>query len=122
MRLLHLLEAAQGGTRRHVLDLLPRLTQRGFSCGLIYSSRRYPAFVHDAARLETLGVQTWDVAMARGFDPLTDARALRLIGARIDEFAPDLLHSHSSKAGIIGPSGGVSQTSARRLYAALHRL
>ena len=102
MRLLHLLEAAQGGTRRHVLDLLPRLAKRGFQCGLIYSSRRYPAFVHDAAHLETLGVQTWDIPMARGFDPITDARALQLIAARIAEFEPDLLHSHSSKAGMLG--------------------
>ena len=102
MRLLHLLEAAQGGTRRHVLDLLPRLAKRGFQCGLIYSSRRYPAFVHDAAHLESLGVKTWEVPMARGFDPLTDTRALRLIAARIAEFEPDLLHSHSSKAGMLG--------------------
>ncbi len=109
MRLLHLLEAAQGGTRRHVLDLLPRLARRGFQCGLIYSSRRYPAFVHDAAHLESLGVKTWDVPMARGFDPITDARALKNIAACIREFEPDLLHSHSSKAGLLGRIAAFAQ-------------
>jgi len=101
MRVLHVLEATWGGTRTHVLDLLPRLQRSGWECGLVYSSRRHAAFVRDAAWLEARGVRTWHVPMARSLHPTLDARALRSFSSIVREFNPALLHAHSSKAGLM---------------------
>jgi glycosyltransferase involved in cell wall biosynthesis len=100
MRVLHLLEATLGGTRTHVLDLLPALDARGWQCGLAYSSLRNPAFPEDARALEASGVRTWDVPMRRG-PHASDARALRELIAVARAFRPRLLHAHSSKAGFL---------------------
>lgn len=99
-RVLHVLEATRGGTRTHVMDLLPALAARGWSCGLVYSSQRNPDFASDAQILESHGVRTWDVAMRRGPHP-DDARAVRDVLAVARAFGPSLLHAHSSKAGFL---------------------
>jgi glycosyltransferase involved in cell wall biosynthesis len=101
MRVLHVLEATWGGTRTHVLDLLPRLQARGWECGLVYSSRRHAAFVRDAAWLEAQGIRTWHVPMARSLHPALDAQALRSLSQVVSAFEPGLLHAHSSKAGLL---------------------
>ena len=102
MKILHILEATQGGTRRHVLDLLPALVQRGFSCDLIYSPLRYPAFDRDAATLESQGVRCYSIPMARGFGGGHDAKALLSLRTQIKTHAYDVVHCHSTKAGFLG--------------------
>jgi len=97
---LHVLEATRGGTRTHVLDLLPALAQRGWTCGLAYSSLRNPDFPDDARNLEAQNIATWDVAMRRG-PHLEDARALRELISIARRFEPSLIHAHSSKAGLL---------------------
>ena len=102
MKLLHLLEATQGGTRRHVLDLLPLLVRQGFACDLIYSPLRYPAFARDAATLETQGVRCFSIPMERGFGGQSDAKALLALQKHIKAHHYDALHCHSTKAGFLG--------------------
>ena len=99
-RILHILEATRGGTRTHLLDLLPALAERGLECGLAYSSERNPDFARDARALEARGVRCWEVAMRRGphFD---DARAVGELARIARGFGPDLIHAHSSKAGFL---------------------
>jgi len=97
---LHVLEATRGGTRTHLLDLLPALSERGWACGLAYSSRRNPDFPDDARLLEARGIRTFDIAMRRGPHP-EDARAVRELVAVARGFGPCVMHAHSSKAGLI---------------------
>lgn len=102
MRVLHLLEATGGGTRRHVLDLLPALQRAGVETELVFSPLRYPAFFADAAQLRESGVRTIALPMARGARPLLDLRALRRLVAHLRLSPPTILHLHSFKAGLLG--------------------
>ena len=102
MNVLHILEATAGGTRRHVLDLLPQLSQRGVQCSLIYSPLRNPQFEDDAAYLRTQNISTYNVPMTRGWDNSIDIPALRAIRSIIRKSTFDIIHAHSSKAGFLG--------------------
>jgi glycosyltransferase involved in cell wall biosynthesis len=102
MKILHILEATQGGTRRHVLDLLPALVRQGFDCDLIYSPLRYPAFARDAVKLEKQGVRCRAIPMARGFGGAHDAQAFGVLRAHLQVNTYDVIHCHSTKAGFLG--------------------
>ena len=102
MKILHILEATMGGTRRHVLDLLPALAARGVACDLIYSPDRYPAFRGDAAWLQAHGVNCFEISMARGWGGRRDASALSAVRAHLKSHRYDAIHCHSTKAGFVG--------------------
>lgn len=102
MRILHILEATGGGTRRHVLDLLPALQQRDAKCSLLYSARRNPHFADDAKILQSKSIETYQVAMGHGFHRAPDASALRAIFAHLKTHRYDIIHCHSSEAGLLG--------------------
>jgi glycosyltransferase involved in cell wall biosynthesis len=102
MRVLHILEATYGGTRRHVLDLLPALQARGIANTLIYSPWRNPEFAHDAAALDRTGVNTCAVPMTRGWGGARDLYSLRLLHQHLKSNHYDVIHCHSTKAGLLG--------------------
>lgn len=102
MRILHILEATQGGTRRHVLDLLPALVRLGFECDLVYSPERYPPFRRDAAWLRERGVNCFEIPMVRGVGGRRDATALLVLRTHLRTHAYDAVHCHSTKAGFLG--------------------
>lgn len=102
MHVLHILEATAGGTRRHILDLLPALSQRGVQCSLVYSPLRNPEFEKDAAFLQSQNIITYRVPMTRGWDSAIDISALRSIRSIIRKSTFDVIHAHSSKAGFLG--------------------
>ncbi len=102
MKILHILEATQGGTRRHVLDLLPALVARGVACDLVYSPERYAPFRRDAAWLEERGVRCFEIGMARGWGGRRDADALLALRAHLKKHRYNAIHCHSTKAGFIG--------------------
>jgi glycosyltransferase involved in cell wall biosynthesis len=55
--------------------------------------------------------------LRRSLHPLQDLRSLRAIGRALDEFQPELVHTHSSKAGILG-----RLSAAERKLAAVHTI
>jgi len=109
MRVLHILEATGGGTRRHVLDLLPALQARGIANALIYSARRNPAFREDAAFLESNDCETHEIAMGHSWQRIGDAAALRALRAHLKTHRYDVIHCHSSNAGLLGRLANFSQ-------------
>ncbi|HEX8236831.1 MAG TPA: glycosyltransferase family 4 protein [Abditibacteriaceae bacterium] len=102
MKVLHVLEATSGGTRRHILDLLPALQVRGVWCDLVASPLRTSAFGSDAGWLRARGVRVFEVPMARGFSPAGDATALRQLATHLRQQRYDVIHCHSTKAGLLG--------------------
>lgn len=102
MRVLHILEATYGGTRRHVLDLLPALQARGILNTLIYSPWRNPDFAHDADALNQHGIRTCAVPMTRGSGGTRDFQSLRLLHEHLKTSHYDVIHCHSTKAGLLG--------------------
>lgn len=59
-----------------------------------------------ARRLDGAGVRVWSVPMDRSIHPLRDARDLGRVVRIVRRFAPDVVHAHSSKAGVLGRVAG----------------
>jgi glycosyltransferase involved in cell wall biosynthesis len=97
-RIAHIVEAAEGGVARHVIDLVRGLDPVAFT-SLIYVSLERPESWRDRFRaLKDEGITVREIPMANLFNGDT---VRRLAGwARRD--AVDLLHLHSAKAGYLG--------------------
>jgi glycosyltransferase involved in cell wall biosynthesis len=102
MKALHILEATEGGTRRHVLDLLPALQDRGVRCALVYSAERNPDFRRDAAFLQSKNIETNEIPMGHRWARSGDGEALRVLHAHLKAHRYDVIHCHSSNAGLLG--------------------
>ena len=102
MRILHAMESTIGGTRRHLVDVTRGQLQRGHQVALAVSCEREPRFRGDLADLARRGAQVFEVPMRRAISPLDDARRLRELRRALASFAPEIVHTHSSKAGFLG--------------------
>ena len=112
LRVTYILEATEGGKRRHLLDLLRHIDRSRFEPSLLFSARRDPAFRDDVQDLQQAAVRCIDVPMVRAVRPWADLRAWRGLVRHLRKLQPDLVHTHSSKAGMIGRAaarrGGVA--------------
>jgi glycosyltransferase involved in cell wall biosynthesis len=103
LRVLQILEATTGGTRRHLAYLLQNLADsREFSLSLIYSPLRDPHFSRDLELYRRLGVTLYEVPMRRAIAPWRDLVAFVKIFWIIRRGHYDVVHAHSSKAGFLG--------------------
>lgn len=104
---LQVLEAWEGGTRRHVRDLVSALDPAEFRCALAVSRAREPRDgEEELAGYASRGVPVYAVPMRRGIAPLSDlSNAVRLIRL-VRRVRPDLIHAHSSKAGFLARLAG----------------
>lgn len=102
VRVLFVLES-QGGSRRHVVDLMDGLDPERFELALVYgTSRMDEQFVADLPRLRGRAMMVPCPDLVRPISPRHELAALRQVRATIRRFRPDVVHCHSSKAGIIG--------------------
>jgi glycosyltransferase involved in cell wall biosynthesis len=115
MRILLVLEATIGGTRRHLRDLALELRERGFAVHIAYSALRDPDFVRDLTLFRSNGIGLTEIPMRRGPSPLRDLGAVLRLRRLIRKFAPDIIHLHSTKAGFIGRISAIG-TGIRVLY------
>ncbi len=106
-RVLLVLEATIGGTRRHLRDLALGLTERGWEVSIAYSNQRDPeGFVSDLARFAEAGIRCHEIPMARGFAPIRDWKSVLALRRLLKAHRPDALHLISTKAGFIGRLAG----------------
>ncbi len=101
LHVVQVLEAGAGGTRRHLRDLVHALDRRHFRLTLIVSLGRDPDFMSDIARFRQAGVAVEVVPMKRRIAPLADVVAVVRLARLLRRLRPDLVHAHSSKAGIL---------------------
>lgn len=91
-----------GGPARQALASDPLLGQRGHQVRL-FTGRPGPG---EGDLLEQFQARGLDVVRVPGMGrrpaPLGDLRAHRFLRAALEEFAPDVLHTHASKAGWLG--------------------
>lgn len=99
MRLCLVVEAAAGGTGRHVIDLTRAMVTRGHDLTLVYSPLRADRSFTEA--LPALGANVVPLAMPQsiGWRDLGAARALSRVVRTHGPFA--IVHAHSSKAGAV---------------------
>ena len=102
-KLLLIIEAMSGGAGRHVQDLISHLPQEKFDIYVIYSNHRTnPDFLE---KIVTMNEQVTFILcdfLVREIKPKYDLLAYQFISKKIKEIKPDIVHCHSSKAGVIG--------------------
>jgi glycosyltransferase involved in cell wall biosynthesis len=87
-----------GGAQIHVRDLAKMINDRGHRAVILTGAKGFVA--EDA---ENLGVEVIEVpSLVREIHPLKDIKAIYDVARVLRRISPDLVSTHSSKAGIIG--------------------
>jgi len=102
MRVLQVLEATGGGTRRHLREILTELNGGEFEFSVVCSLRRERGMADDVRLFRQLGIEVQIIDMVRRPAPWLDLRAAIALRAYLRKNPVDLIHLHSSKAGFIG--------------------
>lgn len=101
IRVLQVVEATEGGVRRHLRDLLLNLPPEHYRCVLAVAVGRDATFQEDLTHYRALGIVTHTLKMRRAIAPLSDLTALIKLLTIIRRERIDLIHAHSSKAGFL---------------------
>lgn len=96
------MECTIGGTRRHLGDIAMGLVGRGWEVHLAVSAERTPGFRDDLAELSERGAVIHEVPMVREVSLWKDREHTSELSRLIREIEPDLVHTHSSKGGVLG--------------------
>ncbi len=92
----------RGGPLRQLCALVPALEPLGWS-GPVVAGRVERHEPDGTAALEATGAHVIRVrALGRGLDPSTDPRAMKALLALVRHHRPDLVHTHTAKAGALG--------------------
>jgi glycosyltransferase involved in cell wall biosynthesis len=102
VKVLEVLEATVGGTRRHLVDIVAHLDPARIQVSAACSTRRDPAFLDDLARMTAKGIQVHIIPMRRAISPVGDLLALFRLFRLMRRGRFDVVHTHSSKAGFVG--------------------
>lgn len=116
MHIAHVMEATIGGTRRHLVDVAHAQLLRGDTVSLLVSTLRDPGFAADLVALEAAGATVRRIPMVRAIRPARDLVHLRRIKAALRELRPDVVHTHSSKAGVLGRRASLSTGIGARVH------
>jgi len=104
IRVLLVIEATIGGTKRHALTLATGLDPSRFdvtvACPLVRAEAQGDtSFVPE---LRAAGIPVYPVPMVRAIRPFQDLRAAIILSRFLSKQNPDIIHTHSSKAGMVG--------------------
>jgi len=101
-RIAQVVEAFEGGCKRHVLDLLGGLSRERFQQTAIVGAGREPTACEEVAAATGGAAEfvSWDVR--RTIRPGSDWAAYRFLSRLFRERSFDLIHCHSAKAGFLG--------------------
>ena len=96
------MECTIGGTRRHLVDVARGQRRAGLDVHVVASTLRDPGFPPELDALEAEGVGVTRLDMVREVSPRLDRAHARALAAHLRELRPDIVHTHSSKAGVLG--------------------
>jgi glycosyltransferase involved in cell wall biosynthesis len=108
IRVLHVIEAIDGGVKRHVMSILASVDRRRFEVEVAGPTQRLETDEGEtfAADVEATGVRLNPIEMARAVSPLHDLRALLQLWRLIRRRRYDVIHGHSSKGGFLARVAG----------------
>jgi glycosyltransferase involved in cell wall biosynthesis len=118
VHVLHVLEAAAGGTLRYMENIAEATAGVnmvfGFAYGIARPDSRRAAFLD---QIRESGWQTFPIDMRREINLTNDLSSLWQLRNVIKTFSPDIIHCHSSKAGALGRLAATLQAARPiRLY------
>ncbi len=115
-RVLHVMESTIGGTRRHLVDVALGQRALGLDVHVVAAAERQSDFRADLERLRVAGVGVRELAMVRPISPARDGRDLLFLERELRRLRPDVLHTHSSKAGVLGRLASLATGIGRRVH------
>jgi glycosyltransferase involved in cell wall biosynthesis len=101
LRVVHVMEATEGGTRRWLENIVTGLDPSRVEQACICSVRRDAYFMNTVDAFRARGINVWVVDMARSISPVADLRAVVQIQRILKDCSFDIVHAHSSKAGLL---------------------
>ncbi len=110
------MESTIGGTRRHLVDVAEGLCAAGEDVHVVAATLRAPEFKTDLARLRELGCETTELDMVRSIQPWRDGLDLARLRSILKRVRPDIVHTHSSKAGVLGRLASLSTGVGARVH------
>ncbi|MCA9001451.1 MAG: glycosyltransferase, partial [Planctomycetes bacterium] len=116
MRVLHVMECTIGGTRRHLRDLALGQVAKGVDVHVVAAGLRDEGMLLDFERMQAAGVHVQRLDMLRAIRPSTDWRHFRALKGILRETRPDIVHSHSSKAGVLARRASLATGIGRRVH------
>jgi glycosyltransferase involved in cell wall biosynthesis len=118
VRVLHVMEATIGGTKRHLLELARGLRGAGWEVEVACPRVRDAAFgdVSFWEDLTAAGILAHEVAMERRPFSAPNARAVGTLATLIGRGGFDVVHAHSSIAGLAARRAGRAGRRPRTVY------
>lgn len=110
------MESTIGGTRRHIVDVAREQLALGVDVQLCVAALRDPRFEEDLRVLESEGCDVLRLDMVRAIRPGKDYRHWRAIESLLKSTRPDVVHTHSSKAGVLGRLASMSCDIGARVH------
>lgn len=101
-KVLLIAEAMLGGIRQHVFDIARGIDKKEFEVYLIYSDNRADDKFFEEIREVGKSVKLIKCNEMERSIGLHDVKAYKKVKQYIKEIKPDIVHCHSSKAGIVG--------------------
>lgn len=104
LKVLQVLEATVGGTRRHVVSILAGIDRERFEVEVAAPAVRYGGVTDDSflAEVTDLGVPFHMVDLRREIHPWVDLQSIMALYRLMRSNDYDVIHLHSSKAGFVG--------------------
>lgn len=115
VRVVHVLEATEGGTRRWLETVMLGLDPSRIRNSCICASRDL-SFKESIKCFEDEGLDIYVVDMKREISPLEDVRAVYRLARLFRENDFDIIHLHSAKAGMLGRIAAWLSSSAPVIY------
>lgn len=101
LRILFGVEAADGGALKHLSYLVRNLDRTYFDVTVILSNKRSEKVFHEIAKMEKAGTTVLLLPMERNINVWKDAKSFFKILSHISMDSYDIVHAHSSKAGVL---------------------
>jgi glycosyltransferase involved in cell wall biosynthesis len=98
IKILYILEATSGGTQKHVIDIAKKIDKSEFQIDIIYSTSRNKHFIEESSGIFN---KLYGLPFERSASPSDLSNILR-IRKIIKQNDYDIVHCHSTKAGLVG--------------------
>ena len=103
IKVIHITEPTHGGVKRYLIDLLYNIDINKFDITFIYSRIRTEHwFDKELEHIKERGIKCIEIPMRREIRPIADLKALFAITTQLIMLKPNIVHAHSSKAGVLG--------------------
>ncbi|TRX09714.1 glycosyltransferase [Flavobacterium gawalongense] len=106
MKVVHVVEAVAGGVHTYFKDLSfffgDHEVNATINTTIIYSGNRKEIDSKKIKEEFSNGVLLIEVSMVRNFSPIKDLKSALELAAALRRLNPDVIHLHSSKAGVLG--------------------